>query len=150
MEFQHQIRIAGTDCRGDWLLPHALTQIKGVGQRLAHQICERAKVDPNIRCGYLEDEEVQLLEDIITKCDRFGIPKWMLNRRKDIASGTDIHVVGNDLVDVLRTDIERYKKIRCYKGIRHYLGLPVRGQRTKTSGRSGMTLGVSKKKLIKK
>jgi ribosomal protein S13 len=149
MEFQHQIRIAGTDCRGDWLLPHALSQIRGIGYRLALLVCDKADIDKNMRCGFLTDEEVQLVEDIITNADRFDIPSWMLNRRKDIATGTDKHIVGNDLVDALRQDIERQKKIRSYRGIRHFLNLPVRGQRTKTSGRHGMTLGVAKKKSRK-
>lgn len=150
MEYNHQLRIAGADCRGDWLVSHALTQIKGVGYRLASQICEKADLDPEMRCGFLTDEEIQLIEDILINCSAFGIPSWMLNRQKDLVTGEDIHIISNDLIDTLRIDIEREKKTRSYRGIRHYLGLPVRGQRTKTSGRGGATIGVSKKKLIKK
>lgn len=150
MEYNHQLRIAGADCRGDWLVGHAITQIKGVGYRLASQICEKADLDPEMRCGFLTDEEIQLIEDVLMNCSAFGIPFWMLNRQKDLISGENIHIVGNDLIDTLRIDIEREKKTRSYRGIRHYLGLPVRGQRTKTSGRGGATIGVSKKKLMKK
>jgi small subunit ribosomal protein S13 len=70
----------------------------------------------------------------------------MLNRQKDIVSGDNLHIISNDLIDTIRLDVEREKKTRSYRGIRHYLGLPVRGQRTKTSGRGGTTIGVSKKK----
>lgn len=150
MEYNHQLRIAGADCRGDWLVSYALTQIKGVGYRLSSQICEKADLDPEMRCGFLIDEEIQLIEDILTNCSAFGIPTWMLNRQKDLVSGEDIHIISNDLIDTLRIDIEREKKTRSYRGIRHYLGLPVRGQRTKTSGRGGTTIGVSKKKFAKK
>ncbi len=150
MEYNHQLRIAGADCRGDWLVGHAITQIKGVGYRLASQICEKADLDPEMRCGFLTDEEIQLIEDVLMNCSAFGIPFWMLNRQKDLISGENIHIISNDLIDTLRTDIEREKKTRSYRGIRHYLGLPVRGQRTKTSGRGGATIGVSKKKLMKK
>jgi len=150
MEYNHQLRIAGADCRGDWLVSHALTQIKGVGYRLASQICEKADLDPDMRCGFLTDEEIQLIEDILMNCVAFDIPSWMLNRQKDLVSGEDLHIISNDLIDNLRTDIEREKKIRSYRGIRHYLGLPVRGQRTKTSGRGGATIGVSKKKITRK
>lgn len=150
MEYNHQLRIAGADCRGDWLVGYAITQIKGVGYRLASQICEKADLDPEMRCGFLTDEEIQLIEDVLMNCSAFGIPFWMLNRQKDLISGENIHIVGNDLIDTLRIDIEREKKTRSYRGIRHYLGLPVRGQRTKTSGRGGATIGVSKKKLMKK
>ncbi|UCE14965.1 MAG: 30S ribosomal protein S13 [Candidatus Heimdallarchaeota archaeon] len=150
MEYNHQLRIAGADCRGDWLVSHALTQIKGVGYRLASQVCEKADLDPDMRCGFLTDEEIQLIEDILINCVAFDIPSWMLNRQKDIVSGEDLHIISNDLIDTLRIDIEREKKIRSYRGIRHYLGLPVRGQRTKTSGRGGAIIGVSKKKLTRK
>ncbi|MFX0014599.1 MAG: 30S ribosomal protein S13 [Promethearchaeota archaeon] len=150
MEYNHQLRIAGADCRGDWLVSYALTQIKGVGYRLSSQICEKADLDPEMRCGFLTEEEIQLIEDILMNCTAFGIPPWMLNRQKDLITGEDIHLISNDLIDILRIDIEREKKTRSYRGIRHYLGLPVRGQRTKTSGRGGATIGVSKKKLMKK
>jgi small subunit ribosomal protein S13 len=72
----------------------------------------------------------------------------MLNRQKDLVTGEDLHLVGTDLIDSLRVDIEREKKTRSWRGIRHYLGLPVRGQRTKTSGRKGATIGVTRKKRM--
>ncbi len=150
MEYNHQLRIAGADCRGDWLIGHALTQIRGVGYRLSSLISEKAELDPEMRCGFLTDEEIQLIEDILTNCSAFEIPSWMLNRQKDLVTGEDIHVISNDLIDILRLDVEREKKTRSYRGIRHYLGLPVRGQRTKTSGRGGATIGVSKKKMKQK
>ena len=150
MEYNHQLRIAGADCRGDWLIGRSLTQIRGVGYRLSSQICEKAELDPEMRCGFLTDEEIQLIEDILTNCSAFEIPSWMLNRQKDLVTGEDIHVISNDLIDILRLDVEREKKTRSYRGIRHYLGLPVRGQRTKTSGRGGATIGVSKKKMKQK
>jgi small subunit ribosomal protein S13 len=147
LEYNHQLRIAGADCPGDWLVARALTKIRGVGYRLASQICEKADIDPEMRCGFLTDDEIQLIEDILINCSAFDIPSWMLNRQKDLVSGDDIHLISSDLIDILRLDVEREKKTRSYRGIRHYLGLPVRGQRTKTSGRGGATIGVSKKKL---
>jgi len=146
LEYNHQLRIAGADCRGDLLLSHALTQIRGVGFRLSSQICEKADLDPDMRCGYLTDDEIQLIEDILSNCLAFNIPSWMLNRQKDIVTGEDLHLTSTDLIDSLRLDVDREKKTRSYRGIRHYFGLPVRGQRTKTSGRGGTTIGVSKKK----
>ncbi|PWI49647.1 30S ribosomal protein S13 [Candidatus Heimdallarchaeota archaeon B3_Heim] len=147
LEYNHQLRIAGADCPGNWLVAHAITKIRGVGYRLATQICHKAEIDPEMRCGFLTEDEVQLIEDVITNCSAFDIPAWMLNRQKDIESGEDLHIISNDLIDIIRLDIEREKKTRSYRGIRHYLGLPVRGQRTKTSGRGGTTIGVSKKKV---
>jgi small subunit ribosomal protein S18e len=55
-------------------------------------------------------------------------------------------MASNVLETKLREDIERMKKIKTHKGIRHHWGLKVRGQRTKTTGRRGATVGVTKKK----
>ncbi|MFW9915573.1 MAG: 30S ribosomal protein S13 [Candidatus Thorarchaeota archaeon] len=146
-DFQFIVRCAGTDCRGDWLIPYALTKIKGLGYRLARAICLKADIDPNRRMGYLTDEETQALEDIINNPASFGIPPYLLNRRKDIATGEDIHVSGSELFIAIKSDVDRLKKIRSYRGIRHSLGLKVRGQRTRTSGRGGQTVGVFRRKL---
>ena len=75
-----------------------------------------------------------------------GIPKWFLNRRKDIADGSYGQLLANGLDNKLREDFERLKKIRCHRGLRHSWGLRVRGQHTKTTGRRGRTMGVSGKK----
>ena len=85
-DFQFIIRCAGADCRGDWLVPYALTKVKGVGYRLARAACLKAEIDPNRRMGYLSDDEVQSLEDILNNPASFGIPPYLLNRRKDIAT----------------------------------------------------------------
>ena len=55
-------------------------------------------------------------------------------------------MVANNLETKLRENLERMKKIRRHRGLRHYWGLKVRGQRTKTTGRRGATMGVTKKK----
>ncbi len=57
-----------------------------------------------------------------------------------------MHLVGAELLYYVRRDIEREKKIRSWRGIRHALGLKVRGQRTATTGRLGMTIGVHRRK----
>ena len=55
-------------------------------------------------------------------------------------------MMSNMLDNKLREDLERLKKIRAHRGLRHYWGVRVRGQHTKTTGRRGRTVGVSKKK----
>lgn len=77
---------------------------------------------------------------------QFHIPIWFLNRQKDIKDGKNKQMVANQWDAMLRDDLERLKKIRSHRGVRHYWGLKVRGQRTKTTGRRGKTVGVSKKK----
>lgn len=69
-----------------------------------------------------------------------------LNRQRDIVDGKDYQVLANGVDSKLRDDLERLKKIRAHRGLRHYWGLRVRGQHTKTTGRRGRTVGVSKKK----
>lgn len=72
--------------------------------------------------------------------------QWFLNRQRDIVDGKDTQILANGVDSKLREDLERLKKIRSHRGLRHYWGLRVRGQHTKTTGRRGRTVGVSKKK----
>ena len=83
---------------------------------------------------------------IIQNPSKHGIPNWFLNRQKDIKDGTYSQVVSNSLDNKLREDLDYLKKIRCHRGLRHHWNLRVRGQHTKTTGRFGRTMGVSKKK----
>merc|ERR1711892_597173 len=73
-------------------------------------------------------------------------PDWFLNRQKDWKDGTFGQSISNGLDTKLREDLERLKKIRAHRGLRHHWLLRVRGQHTKTTGRRGRTVGVSKKK----
>jgi small subunit ribosomal protein S13 len=146
-EFQHIIRFAGTDINGTQPVTYALTSIKGVGIKLANAIIEKSGISPETRMGFLSSAEVEKIEDIITNPVKYGIPIWLLNRRKDVETGENIHLLGSDLVLQTKNDIDQMKKIRSWKGFRHSYGLKVRGQRTKTTGRKGKAIGVKKKQL---
>eukprot|EP00994_Dinema_validum_P004676 NODE_2741_length_648_cov_773.619366_g2268_i0.p2 GENE.NODE_2741_length_648_cov_773.619366_g2268_i0~~NODE_2741_length_648_cov_773.619366_g2268_i0.p2 ORF type:complete len:83 (-),score=21.55 NODE_2741_length_648_cov_773.619366_g2268_i0:66-314(-) len=76
----------------------------------------------------------------------FKIPDWFLNRKKDPKDGKTSQSISNLWDTRIREDIEKLKKIRAHRGLRHMWGLRVRGQHTKTTGRRGRTVGVSKKK----
>lgn len=76
----------------------------------------------------------------------YNIPKWFLNRQRDIRDGTWSQLISNALDTKLREDLERLKKIRAHRGLRHFWGVKVRGQHTKATGRTGRTLGVARKK----
>jgi small subunit ribosomal protein S13 len=145
-EFRHIVRIAGTDLDGSVKLPYALADIEGVGIRSAYAAIKITGLDPELRTGYLTESQAKELERVIQDMSKVGVPSWLLNRRKDISSGKDIHVIGPDLKLTNRMDIERMKATKSWKGIRHALGLKVRGQHTRTTGRTGQTVGVSKKK----
>lgn len=140
------VRIANTDLPGGLSVPHAISRIKGIGYNTALAICKRLGIDPNTKLGRLDQETLSKLESVIRDLAAAGFPPWMLNRRKDLESGKDIHLIGSDLLFVVREDIERMKRTKSWKGIRHALGLKVRGQRTATTGRTGITVGVRKKK----
>jgi small subunit ribosomal protein S13 len=146
-EFQHIIRFAGTDIQGTQPVTYALTNIKGIGIKLASAIVEKSGIDPETRMGFLSAADVEKIEDIITNPARYGIPNWLLNRRKDMETGKDIHLLGTDLIVKEKDDIEQMKKMRSWKGFRHSYGLKVRGQRTKTTGRKGKAMGVKKKQV---
>ncbi len=144
--FKHIVRVAGTDLNGNLKLQYGLLRIKGVGYQLATFIIRALGLSPDLRVGYLSDSDVKNIEGVLANPLSYGMPVWVLNRRKDRASGSDLHFIGADLMYVAREDIEREKGIKSWRGIRHALGLKVRGQRTHTTGRLGRTLGVSKKK----
>lgn len=145
VELRHIVRIYNTDLDGKKQVQMALTGIKGVGRRLARVFAVKAGVDPCATLGKLPEEQIEALKNVIESV-RDNIPAWMMNRRKDIITGVDKHVMGAEVLTTLREDLDIMKKTRSYKGIRHELGLRVRGQRTRSTGRSGATVGVTRKK----
>jgi small subunit ribosomal protein S13 len=140
-DFRNLIRILGTSIEGTRLLGFGLSQVRGVGRRLAQAIIRVSGFDENTRIGVLTDEDIAKFEDIIKDPIKYGIPKWMVNRQKDLRTGKNIHLNGNELELTTRSDVERMKRTRSWKGIRHSLNLKVRGQRTRTTGRSGLVVG---------
>ncbi|MCC6015033.1 MAG: 30S ribosomal protein S13 [Desulfurococcaceae archaeon] len=146
MSFRHVVRIANVDIDGELPLEYGLTKIRGVGPRIAHACIVRLGLDPRMRVGYLSDEDVSRIEEFLKDPTKFGVPAWLLNRRKDYEAGEDRHLIGSELILAARQDIEREIRIKSWRGIRHSLGLKVRGQRTHTTGRVGPVVGVTKGK----
>ncbi len=95
--------------------------------------------------GFETDEEVEKLQEMIEDIPDL-VPGWMLNRNRDYDSGEDLHLVSSELELTHGEDINRLRKIRCYKGVRHEQGKKVRGQRNCSNGRAGSTVGVVRKK----
>ena len=145
-KFQHILRVLNTNIDGRRKVGFAITAIKGVGRRFAHVVMRKADVDATKRAGELTDEEVERVITIIANPRQYKIPDWFLNRQKDIKDGKYSQVTSNTVDTKVREDLERMKKIRVHRGLRHYWNLRVRGQHTKTTGRRGRTVGVSKKK----
>ncbi|XP_037074045.1 40S ribosomal protein S18-like [Pollicipes pollicipes] len=145
-EFQHILRIMNANIDGSTKIMYALTAVKGVGRRYANIIIKKADIDLNKRAGELSDEEVEKLVTIMSNPRQYKVPDWFLNRQKDHTDGKYSQLLSTTLDSKLRDDLERLKKIHAHRGLRHHYGLRVRGQHTKTTGRRGRTVGVSKKK----
>ena len=107
-------RIAGVDLPREKRVEIGLTYIYGIGVASSNRILAEAKVDPNIRCKDLTDDDVKRISAVID------------------ASQT----VEGDLRREVAMNIKRLKEIGCYRGIRHRKGLPCRGQKTKTNART--------------
>lgn len=147
-EYRHILRLVGTDMDGSKQVPYGLKKIHGIGISYARAVAKAANVSETTKLGNLSDAELQRLEEVLRNPTKFDIPEWVLNRRKDMETGVSAHLIGPDLVLRTKTDVEFMKNIHSWKGVRHGLGLRVRGQRTKTSGRTGRSVGVKKKAVI--
>jgi small subunit ribosomal protein S13 len=150
-ELKHLVRIANTDLDGKKTISFALAKIKGVGIPFAHAACRLAGVELTKKAGHLSDAEVKRVEDVIKDPLKAGMAPWLLNRRNDTDTGKNLHVVTADLQFAVENDIRMMKKMRSYKGVRHMLGQPVRGQRTRSHFRKnkGKVLGVRRSATAK-
>ncbi len=146
-QIKHIVRIASADLDGNKSVYYALTGIKGVGRRIARIIAQNAGLDLEATMGYLSDEEIERLKKAVADLKK-SAPSWMTNRQKDPTLGSGWHITGSDIMLTLREDIDRMKKTRSYKGIRHERGHKVRGQKTRSTGRKGAIVGVVRKDII--
>jgi len=123
----------------------AIRSIDGVSFMLSNAITKK--------CGFygrklneLSEGELKRLEEAILNPQSVGIPVWMLNRRNEPVSGKNRHLTASQLDFTHKMDINELKKMKCYRGVRHIQGQPVRGQRTRSSFRKGKSVGVRRKK----
>lgn len=107
-------RISGVDLPNEKRLEIALTYIYGIGKTLSGEIITKCKLNPDTRVKDLTEEEVAKIRDVLE---------------------TEYKVEG-DLRREIALNIKRLVEIGCYRGRRHRMGLPVRGQRTKTNART--------------
>lgn len=140
------VRLLATDIDGNLPLERALRKIKGISFMFSKAICNLSGIDPKMKIGLLGEDELKKVENLINNPT---FPKWLLNRRRDLETGRDIHLVGSKLDFKKREDIDMLRKMRAYRGVRHQFGLPVRGQRTRTSFRTHKSVGVRRKEARK-
>ncbi len=147
-EFRYLVRVRGKDLDGRKKLIAAVSDIKGVGFNFAQMIVSTLNLDPKARLGTLTESQMRELEKMIIDPPSLKIPQWALNRRRDPDTGETKQLVGVDLDVITKSDVDRERNIQSWRGVRHGLGLKVRGQRTRTTGRKGRTVGVRKTAII--
>jgi len=122
-------RILGVDIPADKPILYSLMYLYGIGKTLSGKVLAECSIDPGVRAKNLTEDE---LSRIATYIERTHVVEGQLRRQES-------------------QNIQRLKEIRCYRGIRHIRGLPVRGQRTRTNARTrkGKKKTVAGKKSVK-
>ena len=144
-DFAYILRMADSDVDGLRPIEIGLTSIKGVGMRTSQQICRLAGINGKTLGGHLSEEEQDSLRSAI---DDYAttVPWWLVNRQRDLGTNEDAHIVAMEVKMTREDDISRMAGIKAYRGMRHRSGHKVRGQRLRSNGRKGSSLGVEKKK----
>ena len=153
-EVRGVVRLAGRDLRGNLSIRRAITSVRGIGLSLGQVVSgiatEQLHMNDKTMLGELSEEEISKLEQVMLHPESFGVPVRMLNRRKDVITGKDSHLISTDLAYAVKQDIDHEKDSNTWRGYRHTYGQKVRGQRTRTTGRTGMTVGVLRKAVLAK
>ena len=122
-------RIIGIDVPDRKKIAYSLRYIYGIGPTIAAEVLEAAEIDPDRRTRELSEQELSRIAQAITDGQ---------------------YIIEGDLRREIATNLKRLQSIRCYRGFRHYRGLPVRGQRTSTNARTRKgarkTVGAKKSK----
>ncbi|MCD6398474.1 MAG: 30S ribosomal protein S13 [Candidatus Aenigmarchaeota archaeon] len=149
-EMNEIVRLLGNDLNGKKKIKNSLTKVKGIDSTMANVFCKKQGIDPNKITGALTKNEIEKLEEIIKTPEKFNIPEYLLNFRRDPKTGENHHYITAELEIKTKQIIDSMKKLGSYRGIRHRKKLPVRGQRTRSSFRKSSIVGVSKRKAAKK
>ncbi len=141
-DLRYFVRIGQTDLDGTKSVERSLSGMNGIGRRTARIIAEEADVDRTATFGRLDEDDI---ESVVEAVENYAdeVPEWLTNHRKEFFSGETTHETGNDLSMARRRDLNRMQMIDSYKGVRHKRGQKVRGQRTKSTGRTEGTIGVN-------
>ncbi len=146
-QMRQLVRLIDVDIIGTRPLKVGMCKVKGVSHALANAVCKIKNLDPQKQIGYFSDKDLESIEDVIKNPQKYDIPVFMLNRRRDFETGNDKHIISSDVPLTKELDIKRMRMMRSYRGSRHGKNLPVRGQRTKAHFRHGASLGVKKKSM---
>eukprot|EP00892_Ulva_mutabilis_P003525 jgi/Ulvmu1/1544/UM110_0007.1 len=148
--FTHILRVLNTNVDGRNKIMYAMTNIRGIGRRFSNFACKKGEVDMKKRAGECSAEDIENLMLIVSNPRAYKTPDWFLNRRKDYKDGSHSQVTASAMDTKWRDDFERMKKARVHRGLRHYWGLKVKGQHTKTTGRRGARMAMLAKQAGRK
>ncbi|MFH1306437.1 MAG: 30S ribosomal protein S13 [Candidatus Micrarchaeota archaeon] len=148
-EIRGIVRISGRDLKGHWKITRAIQAIRGIGPTVGKMLSKIALKELGLKStilvGELDEQMVTRLEQILSNPKKYGVYDFLLNRQKEFQTNSPSHAISTDLIYAVRQDIEHEKDSQTWKGYRHSYGQKVRGQRTRTTGRTGMTVGVMRK-----
>jgi small subunit ribosomal protein S13 len=141
-DIRYFVRIGQSDLDGTKSAERALSEMNGIGRRTARIICQDVGIDRTATFGGLDEGTI---EAVIEQIDDYSdsVPEWLTNHQNGYFTGETSHETGNDLEMTRRQDVNRMKMIDSYRGVRHKRGKKVRGQRTKSTGRTEGTVGVN-------
>lgn len=132
------VRILSKDIEGKMKTYVGLTKIKGVSWSMSNATCKMLKLDKEKKIGNLTEKEIEQITEFIKNPKT---PSFLKNQKSNFETGEDKHSTGSDLELKTEFDIKRLKKIKCYRGLRHLVGLPTRGQRTRSNFRKNRRKG---------
>lgn len=138
------VRIFGYDIPGSKNIYVGLTRIKGVSWTISNAACLKLGYPRTKKIADLSNEDIVRIEEFLKS---LNVYPFLKNRRSDVETGETSHFYGTDLDMKREFDIKRLKEIKSYKGIRHSLGQPVRGQRTKSHFRKNRKVSGGIKKV---
>lgn len=141
------VRISSTDIEGKRKIYPGLTEIKGISWGISNAICKILGINKMRTIGSLTEDEIKKINEAPKNSI---IPSYLLNRQNDFERAENTHLLGDDLKLRKEFDIKRLKKIKSYRGYRHAMGLPTRGQRTRGHFRKNKRKGVGIKKKAAK
>lgn len=144
---ERMVRLLSEDIEGKMTVYAGLTKIKGISWAMANAICKLLNINKTKKIGELSPEEIKKISDFVKNPK---LPSYLLNRRNDLETGENKHLIGSDLELQKDFDIKRLKKIKSYRGLRHSTNLPTRGQRTKGHFRKNKPKGAGIRKKGKK
>src|SRR3989338_1578910 len=142
-EIRPFLRVFNTDLDGNKSIVRALLKVHGIGFSTANSVCNLLGIDKKLKAVLLSDQDARKIEETL-KTGK--LPVWMLNNRSEFSTGETLHLLGADLKFAVDNEIKRIRRLKTYKGVRHSMGQPVRGQRTRSHFRHGRAVGVQKTK----